>query len=277
MSYKFTKQDTNKHFWHAEKIDNKKYFKKNRKDVENDVQRGYKEIAVAKNEGNDDLMPVYSPIRPLPVIPPKKVKKVKKTKDAEKLEKGPKGFEKKRKTSNELSETEREKVRMRYATGKYTQAELADFFDVCSTTIYNIVHSKNPKKQRGGASFKHIKIKKPIAKYMHEKVIKHPGITANILKGKILHRFKVRVGKSAINDKLLHNMAKDGYENFTFKKLYVYHTERNSPKIKRQGIRYCKLYDAYLTRGFNFLYLDESPCELVIYQKKGRFFCVLSV
>jgi hypothetical protein len=242
--------------------------KENKKDVANNVKRSFKNLIAAKCEGNDDIMPVYSPVRTLPVIPPKKEKKVKKQ-DTKKI--GEKGFEKERKEPNEVDEKERQIIRKEYATKEFTQADLAKIHNVSITTVFNILHSNEPKKKRGGSSFKHIKITKPIAKYMYEKVIKHPGITARILKGKISHKFQVNVAKSTINKKLMNNMAKDGFENFTFKKLYVYHTERNSPKIKKQRIRFCKLYDAYLTKGYDFLYIDESPCEIVIYQKKGRF------
>jgi hypothetical protein len=49
--------------------------KKNKKDLVNNVKRSYKNIIAAKCEGNDDVMPVYSPDRSLRLISPKKEKK----------------------------------------------------------------------------------------------------------------------------------------------------------------------------------------------------------
>ena len=173
-----------------------------------------------------------------------------------------------KKPRGKLTNEQRERLIAMYQKG-HSLADIAEAFGISKSHAYTVGRSGQAEaKPRGGA--KNVKMTQEASALLACELQKNPQCTGKELV-KVLSSSGIHVTPSTVNRHLVSGaMVRDGYPNFTFKRLSIHHEERYSERVKEARVEYIKSYSYYKEKGTVFIFIDETHFRATDFRYYGR-------
>lgn len=168
----------------------------------------------------------------------------------------------------QLTPEMRRLLRADHEDGK-TNRELAEKYNISTSTVSAIINEPAPPKPRGGAVYE--RITPQASKIMADLIVEDPTVTAKELSDAVKNVCAKQPAVSSICHHLRsERMVQHGCPVFSMKRLRVHQDERASDATKEQRKEYVKRFITLDEEGRMFIYIDETGFQALELLKRGR-------